>query len=775
VILIEVDGLEPKDVTPQTTPFLWELAHPNSGQMIDDTERAGWTWQAPRAVMSAGTAANAAALLTGSYPEQNGVPADDYVDPSGRTTTVRLEQSPVGEDVEQVDSDAHFRSQSLLTTVPLETGSAKRSAAFVGNPALSGIVNLSDVALKWWPQRPDEEGADQQSPPSPAYCDFPRTVPDDPNYRPPCSAQDMVTLDKAFRSLSEDGDRIAFTYIHLAELGVMKRRDGDFAAAVPAPEPNSPAAQESLPHALAQVDAAVAQFVARYTDSVQSPQTAEKWNDTYFMVVGSHGYETAPYRNRLPAPDGEPDLETYLEAGGQFKYSPYGSMATITSTESDPIARRDAIATIAEKFKPGGDVEQACAEIVGAPAPCIKEVLYTREQVAPPEVLADPEQRAKYLLPERYPSWHFDHVSREEPFGPTGASGELLVITNPEWATAAALPALQTGSPDDPVSDNPDPYLGVAGGPRNRAVAAIINGPNNDNGVRQVVPRRYPVTRDSDIGELRESPEPEYGSVLEANAAPENDTDAQGHERQPENVDFAPTIAALLGIAIDDGQLAGRFLQEAFTRPLAFPDLDAPPPPEPDPVVEEQVVVEPEPEVIIIPPPPVQQPPPPPKPWDYGGLVRKLRAAVGDKKGRVFPNVPPKANLSYLILRADFGKPLSSVKLSFYRQQRSSRSGRTGVRRTVVKTLATFDPFPIKRAKDAKLTLKVPTVFKPTHVGVVVQQARRLTGREADAARRKKAPMFKTYGAKVGGIYRVKNARRLHTIAPKRATRPRRG
>src|SRR5688572_30204762 len=73
VVLIEVDGLEPKDVTPETTPFLWELAHPGEGQQLDEGNRAGWTWQAPRSVMSAGTAANSAALLTGSYPKQNGI------------------------------------------------------------------------------------------------------------------------------------------------------------------------------------------------------------------------------------------------------------------------------------------------------------------------------------------------------------------------------------------------------------------------------------------------------------------------------------------------------------------------------------------------------------------------------------------------------------------------------------------------------------------------------------------------------------------------------
>src|SRR5207247_8772511 len=30
VILIEVNGLEPKDVSPATTPFLWGLAHPGN-------------------------------------------------------------------------------------------------------------------------------------------------------------------------------------------------------------------------------------------------------------------------------------------------------------------------------------------------------------------------------------------------------------------------------------------------------------------------------------------------------------------------------------------------------------------------------------------------------------------------------------------------------------------------------------------------------------------------------------------------------------------------
>ena len=332
------------------------------------------------------------------------------------------------------------------------------------------------------------------------------------------------------------------------------------------------------------------------------------------------------------------------------------------------------------------------------------------------------------------------------------------------------------GGGSAPVSDVPDPYLGVAGGPRNRAVAAIVNGPAGDQGVRQLQPDFYPVTKTADNGELQPNPDAQYGSIEAANASPEDDANAVGHERQPETVDFAPTIAALLGIGVEDEQLGGRFLQEAFFRELKFPDLEAPPEEPPPPPPEEEVVV-PEPEVIVLPAPPIPPLPPPPPEWKYHGLVRHLRAAVGDKRGRIFPNVPARADLSYLILRADFGKPLASVKLSFYKQQRRVDKGSAGARRVVVKTLASFDPFAIKRAKNAKLRLKVPTVFKPTHVGVIVQQARKLRPSEAAAAKRKKEPLFKAYGARIGGIYRIKNAGRLHTVAPKRSKkrpRPRR-
>jgi hypothetical protein len=770
VLLIEVDGLEPKDVTRETTPFLWELAHPAEGELIENT-RAGWTWQAPRSVMTAGTAANAGALLTGSYPEQHGVPADEFV---ADGITERLEHNPV--DAEQIIAQT-YESEFLTQTVAGDDEAGKEAAAFVGNPALSGLTNVDEIpnSLRWYPTNTDPE-----SPPSPAYCDVPRRLPDDPeadpmDQEPRCSATDAVTTNRALEGLNgPDGSRVALTYMHLAELGVIKRRDGDLAPPDYAEaEEDSPAAEQSLPHALAQVDGAIAQFVQRYKDEAASPVTAPKWDDTFIFVVGSHGYETAPQVKRLPAPEGSaaPDLERYVEESGKLSYSPYGSMATIHASNGTPAEKQRELEAIATQLKQDGPVEAACRTLVqDSEEQCIKEVLYVRDGVLPSPSAGDAKS-----LSSTHPDWHLDHLG--EGGVPSGASGELLVVTEPGWGAGRGLPTQQTegdGGGNLPISDSPDSYLGVSGGPRNRAVAAIVNGPGGEQGVRQVPVDHYPVRQVADVGEFDSSPgDAEFDSVFAANADPTDDAGKPGHERQPETVDFAPTIAALLGIGLDSEQLSedARFLQEAFLRELKFPELEAPPeeivveepPPEPPPP-------EPEPEVIILPPPPVPEPPPPPKSWSYAGLVRNLRAAVGDKKGHVFPQVRRSADLSYLILRADFGKPLASVKLSFYRRQRTTRAS-SGARRTVVKTLASFAPFSIKRAKDAKLTLKVPEVFKPTHVGIVVQQARKLSGRDATIARRKKLPLFRAYGARKGGIYRIKNARRLHTVASAKTRR----
>ena len=769
VILIEVDGLEPKDVTPETTPFLWELAHPN----LLESSRAGWTWQAPRSVMTAGTAANAEALLTGGYPEQIGVPADEFVDPASGERA-RLEyQGKAGalpDGALQLTNTGYVESPTLLELVAADDANGEReTAAFVGNPGLSGIADdVPSQALKWWPK---SDAPDAQSPPNPAYCDVPRQASDtdpesaqpepDPNYTPSCSATDLVTLDRAARTLGSNGKDVAFTYIHLAELGVIKRRDGDFTMQTGAPEENSPDAAQTVPHQLAQTDAAIEQFIQRYQDPRMSPAVADKWDNTFVFVVGSHGYETSSPDKRLPAPGGTvgtTDLEAWVERDGIFEYSAYGSMATIHVNKTDLDARRQAVAQIVDDLRPGGSVDQACGEA------CIQELLYVRDDVAPSTLPANTG-----LLSEEHPDWRLDHLNLDDDGNrtqPSGRSGELVIVTKPGWG-AGAVASLdgdlfeEEGGVTPTGGQAPDPYIGLAGGPRNRAVAAIVNGPGGDEGVRQVDPRRYPVTAsDVNCEQPPATPTAKYNSLAAANANPEDDTGPVSNECQPENVDFAPTIGALLQVGIESDQLGGRFLQEAFLRTLEFPGIEElVEPPQPSPS---------ESTVVVLPPPPPPLAPRPPATWRYSGLMRRMSATVGDRRGRLYPDVREGAMLDYLILRADFGKPLAAVKLTFY-QRVEDESARDALarRRTVVKTLATFKPFSIRRARRAKLTLKVPEIFEPTHVGVVVRRARRLTRQELRAARQRHegedVPNFRAYGPEAGGIFRVRYARRLHT------------
>src|SRR5436190_20542018 len=103
VVLIEVDGLEPEDVTQATTPFLWAMAHPqqrSSDQLSQaDAEllagRGGFMWQAARAPMSASTATSALSLLTGANPAQHGIVADEFMEQNTGADTKTAPLKPV--------------------------------------------------------------------------------------------------------------------------------------------------------------------------------------------------------------------------------------------------------------------------------------------------------------------------------------------------------------------------------------------------------------------------------------------------------------------------------------------------------------------------------------------------------------------------------------------------------------------------------------------------------------------------------------------------------
>jgi hypothetical protein len=174
------------------------------------------------------------------------------------------------------------------------------------------------------------------------------------------------------------------------------------------------------------------------------------------------------------------------------------------------------------------------------------------------------------------------------------------------------------------------------------------------------------------------------------------------------------------------------------------------------------------------PPPQLQiEQPKPPKCWNYRGLLRRFRAAVGDKGGRVYPRTGKRMRLNRLVLTGEFGKPHSVAKLTFYGESRKrSRSSR----RTRIRAMATFDAFHMRRGR-ARLTLKVPKIFKPTYVGIVIHKGERLSRAKIRRLRRRarradKDPRnvltYRPVGRPAGAIKRIRWADRLHTRAPKR-------
>jgi hypothetical protein len=739
VILIQVDGLEPKDVTPASTPFLWALAHPQlQGQSATGTpldNRAGFIWQAPRASMSTGTASTTASLLTGGYPEKSGIPSDDFIQPGpGTGQEQRLGAGGVGDNTGDPKSDPPLSPDgaepiqppavdTLLTAV---NSSGGKAAAFLGDPALASVTDAAAQASPYWfppgTSLASASKADQQYTGDPRLCPIPRYPDEGKPSSPPsqetenpqnCPANDFTTMNKAFSDLQDSTyANVNFTYVELAELGAAKRMDGD--PVVDGQDVPTPA------HALADTDAAIASFVGQYT---QNSNLAQKWAHTVLMVVGSHGYQTTPLAKRVPDPenanDPSKDLSDWVGRQGSLKLVPQGTMATIYYTGSDASKRASTLASIKDELE-NGPVNAACDPT--GKDPCIDHVYYVD-----PKDASDPQQ----TVAGKFPSWHLD--ATDDKGNRTGASGDLVVTLNRGWATGRAVgnpAALQTNTP--PFSN---PYTGSAGGPQERAVAALIDGPSQsgalggNQAVRSVdslapggsangLPY-YPVSTGSvDPSDPSHPPsaadpkcpdsptDPNGLNCANRPADVVDDANAPGHEAQPETVDFVPTIQALMQLSFDTAdQLQGRYLQEAFIDKLSVrcDDCEA-----------QQVAIE-------EPPPPPPPPPPPveviqPKGFDFYGLVRDLTARVVDSRDRPYSKARPGALMSTIRLEGDFGKPKAAVTLTFYRAGGAARSSRLHL-----KSIARFDPFVVKRG-HVKIRLKIPPLFKPTYIGVTVRE-----------------------------------------------------
>jgi hypothetical protein len=695
VMIIEVDGLTPDDLTAEQTPFLWDLARQNAqgtssgiANQVAGGSRNGYLWQAPRGVMSAGSAPAAASLLTGGYPEQHGIPADEYIDleKGGAGTHKRFVRPKSDGDesaaTEEAPDPIESPDASTIFTYLGDQYENSKSAWISGDPGLTQFLAVEGAdsnAVSWSPSAPSDSNT--------AFCPIPRTQDPPTQDDGICPADDAQTLNQAGSKLtSPAADDVAFTYIHLAGVGQTKLRDGNVASA------------------LQNLELELGNFIRNYSTHAN---TKDKWAHTVLMVVGSHGYEHTPTAFRVPDPSAQNptdanthDLEHYLEAGdvqagipaNTVKFVPQGTFGTVYVPGVTPEQRKTIVRAVrARLLKPNvndSEINAKCAAIrnkqaqepgglkYDVDADCIKDVLFVDRN--PDNVPTDEQTKKPFVIENSiesvYKTWRYDHYAKRDDGKPevrSGTSGELVVTAGKGWAFGRAATV------EDPVA-GPEPitnaYPASAGGPRNRAIAAFINGPERVVAAMNRPTPWHPVTKGADTGDERQ--EPAFATAAEANANPGDDANAVGHELQPETVDFMPTAAALLKISVGQRQLVGRLLTEAFELKLKFEeeveDIGEGDPDEPEP---------PAPPPIIIPPPPPPPDPPDPGPgYDFHGLLRKLRAQVIDADGKSYAKAKPSSLMSHMVIKADFGKPLTMVTLTFYREVLSTQD-RTFVRR----------------------------------------------------------------------------------------------
>jgi hypothetical protein len=627
VILIQVDGLEPKDVNPQTTPYLWQLAHPQGqGQNVPSpglTGRSGWIWQAPRGVMSTGTAPATASLLTGAYPEKSGVPADDFYGPVGSQPFARQRLGAGGfGDSSSSDVASPIAPPSVETLPQVVNANGGTAAIFLGDPTLAGVTDATTEGNPHWfpPGDNATNPNDKQYTGDPRLCPIPRYpdggnngTPNQDAYTPShCPANDMTTMNKAAGDLkATSSSNVNFTFIQLAELGAAKRLAADHVDRPPG-APDQVPSPPSPPQALSDMDAAVGAFVEQYA---QAP--GSQWSKTVLMVVGSHGYQTTPLVNRVPNPDSPlptQDLSDYVAGfsdgipAGCLTLVPQGNVASIyygvNKDGCDPADRANALSAIKKTLEPNAKVDKACANQNPAsnqnPAilpGCIQGVYYTDKNT--PDT------------PDIVPSdWHLDPL-RADSTVRTRAAGDLVVVLGRGWAAGRSVAVPYQGGLSDPRPLT-NPNTASSGGPQERAVAALINGPSASgltNAVRnldsmgspqlgQSQLKYFPVSSGpADPNDPNNPPKPDNPKCPDTPTDPggltcandptnvgNGDAGQTGHEAQPVTVDFAKTISALMRLPFSahTDQLQGRLLQEAFLSKLATPcvsDCEDPPPP----------------------------------------------------------------------------------------------------------------------------------------------------------------------------------------------------
>jgi hypothetical protein len=451
------------------------------------------------------------------------------------------------------------------------------------------------------------------------------------------------------------------------------------------------------------------------------------WAKTVLVVTGDHGYETTPIHQRVPDPDNPqtPNMSfgDFVEregTQGKVAFLPQGTVGAVYM----PGASTAKLKELAAKIKDRGNAACSCID----------------------QVLSRTSLPGLTQLSSAHPSWYL------------GGKGDLLVTLKPGWAfgravstqPAAVAPTLAASK--DGELDNPN--LASAGGPRNRAIAMLMDGPTS-------IVRQVPGTAMA-VKATAENPAAcsDAGGVTFARAnasgAVGDDANARGHECQAETVDVPLSIAALLSVAVPARQIAdqGRLLKEAIPtlKPPGddedlgpAPEDPPPPPPPPPPVIISRNSVQ-----VI----PARRPK---DPFPFHGLIQRLKARVVDSKGRPLALTRRGGKLTSIEVSADFGKPQSIVRLTFYKR---GRKGTGGVAKRLV-AIAKFKPFAVKRG-PAKLRLRVPDQFAPQYIGIAIQEV-------VTVARSAGKTVQKPVGRKGGGIAAIDNAEWLHRRKPTEA------
>src|SRR6202022_4187950 len=141
---------------------------------------------------------SAASLLTGGFPKQTGIPADEYKIPSGPQAG-RYRLGADGSD-DALPLSFKLMDPKVSTLFKLVNDTGLRSAAYVGDPAMSQafLTKSADTGdtpgLFWSPQNTQDQ--------DPRLCPTPRTPPAPPAGAPAgtpappvaCDANDNTTL-----------------------------------------------------------------------------------------------------------------------------------------------------------------------------------------------------------------------------------------------------------------------------------------------------------------------------------------------------------------------------------------------------------------------------------------------------------------------------------------------------------------------------------------------------------------------------------------------------